>query len=152
LQQALSYAARKGVVAVVAAGNQHRIGGPALTGHCWTLPVIACDFSGHPIAETNLSASAAKWGLSAPGEVTSMNPEGKPLVGRGTSVAAAIVSATVALLWSEFPEMDAATIKLALTRSGLHRRSGLVPPVLNAWAAHQSLSAIVRQKHLARVR
>jgi subtilisin family serine protease len=150
LQEAFNYAGRRGAIAVLAAGNQKRVGGPAMTSHSWVVPVVACNASGRPMPASNLSGSAAKRGLSAPGEdITSIDPDGKPLIGSGTSAAAAMVSGTIALLWSEFPAVDAGTIRLALTQTGVRRRRSLVPPLLNAWAAYEYLRGTALQSSAA---
>src|SRR5262249_15452964 len=45
-QEALDYAARRGVIAVAAAGNQGTLGSSAITRHPWVIPVTACDLRG----------------------------------------------------------------------------------------------------------
>jgi len=143
LEQALDYAAGRGVLVVAAAGNQGSVGSSAITRHAWVLPVIACDGQGRPTPESNLSGSAGRHGLSAPGEgVTSLGADGKPHTFGGTSAAAPFVSGAIALLWSEFPAASAGEIKLAITMAGGQRRSSVVPPLLNAWAGYQALVRI----------
>ncbi len=138
LEQALDYAARRGVIVVAAAGNQGMIGSSAITRHPWVIPVVACDIQGRPISYSNLGNSIGRRGLSAPGEgVTSLGAEGKPLTLGGTSVAAPFVTGTIALLWSEFPDANAAQVKLAVTQTYTSRRPTVVPPLLDAWGAYQ---------------
>jgi subtilisin family serine protease len=46
LQEAYDYALKKGVIIVVAAGNQGNIGNVSLINHRWLIPVAACDEEG----------------------------------------------------------------------------------------------------------
>ena len=141
LEQSLSYAASHGVIVVAAAGNQGTVGSSAITRHPWVIPVAACNTQGKLLAESNLGASIGRHGLSAPGDqITSLGPDGNPKTFGGTSAAAPFVTGAVALLWSEFPTAQAAELKLAITRCGRQLRNTLVPPVLDAWRAYESIS------------
>ena len=143
LHEALDYAAHRGVLCVVAAGNQGTIGSSTLTRHPWAIPVVACNLQGRPMNLSNLATSIGRNGLSAPGEqITSLGTEGKPSSFEGTSAATPFVSGTAALLWSEFPSASAATIKLALTNIPGRQRKAIVPPLLNAAAAYSALSKV----------
>ncbi|HSS50806.1 MAG TPA: S8 family serine peptidase, partial [Thermoanaerobaculia bacterium] len=125
---------------VAAAGNGGTLGGSLLTRHPWVLPVAACDRRGRPFGASNLGASIGRRGLAAPGEaVTSLGTDGRPLTLAGTSFAAPFVTGAAALLLSLFQAASAADLKLALTRPGVRRRS-VVPPLLDARAAHQFLT------------
>jgi subtilisin family serine protease len=138
LQEALDYALRRGVIAVAAAGNQGTLGSSAITRHPWVIPVVACDLQGSPVGYSNLGSSIGRRGLSAPGtEITSLGTEGKTLTLGGTSVATPFVTGAIALLWSKFPTATAAQIKFAVTQSNGFRRTGVVPPLLDAWSAYQ---------------
>ncbi|MGH8685787.1 MAG: S8 family peptidase, partial [Nitrosospira sp.] len=138
LEEALTLALRRGVLIVAAAGNQGTLGSSAITRHPWVIPVVACDLRGRPINESNLGSSIGTRGLSAPGDnITSLGSEGQSLTLGGTSVAVPFVTGAIALLWSEFPTVTAAKIKLALM-PGL-RRASVVPPLLDAAAALQVL-------------
>jgi subtilisin family serine protease len=141
LEQALDYAAQRGVLVVAAAGNQGTVGSSAITRHPWVIPVVACDLQGRPTAESNLGSSIGRWGLAAPGEnIVSLGTDGKSQTSAGTSAAAPFVTGTIALLWSEFPSASAAQIKLAVTQAGKPPRRTIAPPLLDAWAAYQTMS------------
>lgn len=141
LEQVLDHAARHGVIIVAAAGNQGTLGGTAITRHSWVIPVVACDLRGRPMSESNLGSSIGRRGLSAPGEaVTSLGTLGKPLTLGGTSVATPFVTGAVALLWSAFHMATAMQVKFAVTQAFAPRRTTVVPPLLNAWAAYQFMA------------
>jgi subtilisin family serine protease len=141
LEQALDYAAKRGVLVVAAAGNQGTVGSSAITRHPWVIAVIGCDLDGKPTIESNLGSSIGRWGLSAPGQdVTSLGVNGSSRTSGGTSVAAPFVTGTIALVWSEFPSATAARIKLAVTQVGNRPRRTISPPLLDAWAAYESMA------------
>jgi hypothetical protein len=105
--------------------------------------VAACDGEGRPAQETNLGNSIGRNGLSAPGvDITTLDPDGNSRRFRGTSAAAPFVAGTIALLWSEFPEARADQVRFAVTNGNGKRRAAMVPPMLNAWAAYESLAAL----------
>jgi subtilisin family serine protease len=139
VEEALSYAAGKGVIVVAAAGNQGNVGSSAITGHPWVIPVVACDSRGRVMAASNLGSSIGRHGLSAPGEnIASLGPGGGSGKFGGTSAAAPFVTGAIALLWSEFPAASSTSVRVAITASG--RRKSIVPPLLNAWEAHRELA------------
>lgn len=140
LEEALNQAVRRGVIVVAAAGNQGTLGSSAITRHPWVIPVVACNLVGRPTNESNLGSSIGRRGLSAPGDaITSLSAEGPPLTLGGTSVAVPFVTGTIALLWSEFLTATAAQIKLAVSQASAPRRASVVPPLLDAATAYQSL-------------
>jgi subtilisin family serine protease len=140
LEEALNYAARRGVVVVAAAGNQGTVGGSAVARHQWVVPVVACDAEGRPSRASNLGESAGRRGLMAPGEeVSSLGAAGGAVISGGTSVAAPFVAGTVALLLSAFPSASAAEVRAALLKAPGPRRASVVPPLLDAWAAYRLL-------------
>jgi subtilisin family serine protease len=140
LEESLDQAVRRGVIVVAAAGNQGMLGSTAITRHPWVIPVVACDLHGRPLNESNIGSSVGRRGLRAPGDsITSLGSEGHSLTLGGTSVAVPFVTGAIALLWSEFPNATAAQIQLAITQSTVLRRASVVPPLLDAAAAHQIL-------------
>jgi len=99
------------------------------------------------MSQSNLGNSIGKRGLGAPGEgVTSLYSEGELRTWVGTSLAAAFVSGTIALLWSQFPSATAGQIKSAITSAHGQRRTSIVPPLLDAWGAHQRLAGNVPER------
>jgi subtilisin family serine protease len=138
LEEALDQAARRGVIVVVAAGNQGTLGSTAITCHPWVIPVVGYDLEGRPMNHSNLGSSIGRRGLGAPGDqITSIGANGKPLILGGTSAAAPFVTGAIALLWSEFPTATAAEMKFGATHAYIPRRTTVVPPLLDAWAAYQ---------------
>jgi subtilisin family serine protease len=141
LGEALGYTAQRGVLVVVAAGNQATVGGSVITHHRWTIPVVAYGRAGRPLAHSNLGRSMGSRGVGAPGEgVVSLAPEGEPVTSGGTSVAAPFVTGAAALLWSVFPGAAAVEVKHALLSSRVGRRRTVTPPLLDAWRAYGVLS------------
>ena len=141
LDEALNHAARRGVVAVAAAGNQGAIGSSAITRHPWIVPVVACDLQGRPTRQSNLGVSIARRGLRAPGDrITSLGTDEKPVTFGGTSAAAPFVTGALALLWSAFPSVRGADVRLALLRGNGMKRTTVVPPLLEAWAAYHFMA------------
>jgi len=130
---------------VAAAGNDGTLGGSAITRHPWVVPVVACDLRGRPCGLSNLGRSISRHGLSAPGErITSLGTGDAPLTLGGTSAATPFVTGTIALLWSEFPAATAAEVRLAATQAAAGRRRTVVPPLLDASAAHRVLATTHR--------
>ena len=139
LKMAISLAAKRRVIVVAAAGNHGTLGSSTITRHPWVIPVVACDFRGRPIRESNLGRSIGRRGLTAPGEaITSLGPK-EPLTLGGTSVAVPFVTGAIALLLSEFPSLPATEILLAITGVSTVRRASVVPPLLDGAAAYRAL-------------
>ena len=145
LQEALDYAMKRGAIIVAAAGNQRSVGSTYITRHPWVIPVAACDLQGRPLDYSNLGHSIGTRGLRAPGDnITSLQADGKSPTFSGTSAAAPFITGAIALLFSEFPNATAAEVKLAVSQAPV-RRKMIVPPLLNAWAAYQVVSANQRR-------
>ncbi len=140
LQSALDHAMLRGIIIVAAAGNQKSVGSTVITRHPWVIPTAACNREGLPSAYSNIGLSIGGRGLRAPGDgVISSGADGQAFPSSGTSVAAPFVTGTIALLWSIFPSATAQQVKLAVTQATV-RRVSVVPPLLDAWTAYQTLA------------
>jgi subtilisin family serine protease len=141
VERALNAAAQRGILVAAAAGNQGVLGSSVITRHPWVIPVVAHDRSGRVMALSNLGASIGRRGLAAPGEdIESLAAGGGTARLSGTSAAVPFVTGTLALLWSLFPAAGATRLRLAV--AGDARRRSVIPPVLNAGAAYQSLATM----------
>jgi subtilisin family serine protease len=141
MNEALDHAARRGAIVVAAAGNQATVGSSAITRHPWVIAVIACDAKGRPTRDSNLSHSAGKRGLAAPGEaITSLAPGGRMATFSGTSAAAPFVTGAIALLWSLFPGTAANRLRFAITGGGAVRRTTVIPPLLDGLRAYRAMA------------
>jgi subtilisin family serine protease len=150
LDVALGHAVDRGAIVVVASGNDGMLGGTALTRHPWVIPVAAYDGLGRPVGHSNFGASIGRRGLGAPGEhITSLGTSERPMTLSGTSAAAPFVTGAVALLWSEFPGASAAAVRTAVTQPAPGLRRSVVPPLLDAWQAHQSLHRLLARRRWA---
>ncbi|MBJ7330678.1 MAG: S8 family serine peptidase [Solirubrobacteraceae bacterium] len=136
LRHALDHVMRRGALVVAAAGNQGTLGSSEITRHPGVIPVVGYDLEGRPMAHSNFGRSAGRWGLGGPGAgIVSLDAVPR----FGTSFAAPFVAGTLALLWSLFPDADAARLRRALSH-GL-RRTTVIPPLMNAQTAHEALKS-----------
>lgn len=143
LHDAYNYASKNNVIIVAATGNHAMIGSTALLSHHWITPVAACDGYGMLSTISNYGPSIAKRGFMAPGvDVISTSSDGEYVKGSGTSVAAPFVTGTIALLWSLFPNANAAQILYSIRNSAKYSRGTIMPPLLNAEALYNDLKAI----------
>jgi subtilisin family serine protease len=148
LKSALDHAMRRGVIIVAAAGNQKTVGSTVITRHSWVIPTAACNREGLPSAYSNFGLSIGSRGLRAPGDgVISSGADGQSFPSSGTSVAAPFVTGTIALLWSMFLSATAQQVKLAVTQATV-RRVSIVPPLLDAWTAYQTLAIRYRRESM----
>ncbi|MFG2866705.1 S8 family serine peptidase [Streptomyces sp. NPDC048338] len=143
LGHALDLAGRRGVIVVVAAGNQGRVSGSPLVSHPHVVPVTSCDGAGRPLPNGNLCASAGRRGVRAPGvEVETLAPGGGVLRLSGTSLSTVLVTGALALAWSVAPAAPAALLLQALSGPPSARRR-IVPPLLNAVTLVRAASSTV---------
>jgi subtilisin family serine protease len=145
VEEAMDYAGSRNVIVVAAVGNQGTVGSSPITRNSSAIPVAACNSYGRPLAESNLGTSIGRRGLLAPGEnITSLGTDGQPRIFSGTSAASPFVTGAIALLWSEFPASSAVEVKSAITGPEQRRRSSVVPPLMDAWAAYKVMTSVYR--------
>jgi subtilisin family serine protease len=142
LQEAYDYALQRGVIIVVAAGNQGNIGNISLINHEWLIPVAACDANGKLDPMSNFGPSIGKRGLMAPGvNIKSTYPGGQYTHMSGTSFSAPFVTGAIALLWSIFAKATAGRIIYSIIKaaSNQRRRASIIPSLMNAEEAFRLL-------------
>jgi subtilisin family serine protease len=137
-------ATRKGVILIMAAGNQGEINSSPLITHNWIIPVAASNVNGMVSSISNIGPSIGKKGLMAPGTniVGASSQTGDFVVSSGTSYAAPFVTGTIALLWSLFPQANTYEIISAIRSK---RRRSIIPPFLNAEEAFLLLNKIMKK-------
>jgi subtilisin family serine protease len=146
--EACDVAAQRGMLIVVASGNQSRMGPSPLFTHEAVIPVVAALADGRPDPTSNLGPTIARRGLLAPGAAQSAVPPDRIGILRGSSVAAAYVSAAAALLCAIFPGAGVERIRSLLLDRDPRWRSIVPPPLdvarsLKLAAASQSSAAWV---------
>jgi subtilisin family serine protease len=140
LRQALDHAAARGVVVVVAAGNDGRVGGSPLTSHPWVIPVTSTDRTGAQLPAANIGGSIGRNGLRAPGQgIRSLTPGGGYDLFGGTSASAPLVTGALALAWSAALSVDATTVRGAVA-GHVGRRRSVVPPLLDARVLYRAVA------------
>jgi subtilisin family serine protease len=144
VSDALNYAAARGVIVVAAVGNQGMLGSSVITRHAWVIPVMAFKDDGRPSAESNLAGSFGRRGIGAPGDsIISLTANGATASAEGTSVAAPFVTGAIALLWSLFPTVSSVAIRRALLATVPQRRKNVVPPLMDAARAYETIMQAV---------
>ncbi|RFU18795.1 S8 family serine peptidase [Geodermatophilus marinus] len=142
LEQALDYAARRGVAIIAAAGNQATIGTSVITRHPSVIPVAAADVSGRVISSSNVGGSIGRRGLAAPGvNITSLDYADGVQTWTGTSAATPFVTGAFALLLSLFSTLPIEEVKAAVLQAAGRQRHSVLPPYLNGEAAYHLLRA-----------
>jgi subtilisin family serine protease len=137
LNEVYNYAAKRGVLIVIAAGNQGNIGQTSLIDNDWIIPVASCSNNGTISPQSNLGPTIGNRGIMAPGEsITSTYASGGYITASGTSVAAPFVTGTLALLWSIYPKKTASELKFSLLTQ---RKRSIVPSLLDAYSAFKRL-------------
>jgi hypothetical protein len=129
LAAALDYAEANGAVLVAAAGNQGRLTTGQLISHPVTIPVVAVDAAQRVLPECNFGPVISRRGVAALGQLLGYAPRGGTAVMSGTSVATAVVTGTLAQVWSACPFADGAEIRAAV--ASLASRHGAMPPMLD---------------------
>lgn len=137
-------ATRKGVILVIAAGNQGDLSSSPLLAHNWIIPVVACDAHGMVSPFSNVSPSIGKKGLMSPGiNIVGASSQTRDLVvSSGTSYAAPFVTGTIALLWSLFPQANSSEVITAVLSK---RKRSIIPPLLNGEEAFLFLDKIMKK-------
>lgn len=136
LERVLDRAAAANCIVVTAADSAGGVASP-IARHPWTIPVVACDGRGAPISPASMNHSVGRCGLRAPGvNVTSLGTTGYATLS-GTSAAVPFVTGSCALLRSLFPQVSAGEIRNAVLQHPIHRRSSIVPPLLDATGSYQ---------------
>jgi hypothetical protein len=129
LAAALDFAAASGALLVVAAGNQGRLAMGQLLSHPVVIPVVAADASQSLLPESNFGPAIFRRGVAALGRMPGYAPGGGTTMMSGTSVATAVATGILAQIWSEYPDIDGATLRSAIASLG--PRAGSKPPILN---------------------
>lgn len=133
LEEANNYAIKKKVLLIIASGNQGKIGFFPSFNKLNNILVVACDSNGFPTMESNFGWKGGfPMNILAPGvDVISTIPNKSYLSVSGTSIATPIVTGTMALVASLFPNLS--TLELGNLLSDTHKRNRtIIPPLLNA--------------------
>jgi hypothetical protein len=124
---------------VVVAGSNNQPGSSSLALHRGVIPVAGCTRHGSVQLASATSRSLGLHGVRAPAEgLVGLTATGSLTFAHGISVATAIVTATLALLWSEYPSATALLLRCAVLRTARHRT--VIPPLLDAVSAWKYLN------------
>ncbi|MFE1131650.1 S8 family serine peptidase [Streptomyces sp. ZSW22] len=141
MQDALNYVAAHGVIVVAAAGNDGTIDSTVVTRHRSVLPVVAYNLQGRPWRLSNVGRSIGQRGIGVAADgLMSLGTRGMLRPFGGTSAAAAIVTGAVTLILSELPKTAPGALISAM-KGDQARRTSVVPPLMNAGRAFESLLA-----------
>ncbi|MEU3664536.1 S8/S53 family peptidase [Streptomyces sp. NPDC032940] len=141
VQDALDYVAAHDVIVVAAAGNEGTIGSTVVTRHRSVLPVVAYDLQGRPGRMSNIGRSIGLRGVGVMADgLMSLGAYGGLRPFGGTSAAAAVVTGAIALILSELPKTSPEELISAM-KGVPSRRTSVVPPLMNARIAFESLLA-----------
>ncbi|WP_256227103.1 S8 family serine peptidase [Streptomyces sp. PAN_FS17] len=144
VQDALDYVAAHGVIVVAAAGNEGTIDSTVVTRHRSVLPVVAYNRQGRPGRMSNIGRSIGQRGVGVVADgLMSLGAHGTLRAFGGTSAAAAVATGALALILSELPKTTPEELISAMKGAPSHRTS-VVPPLMNAWRAFESLLAARR--------
>lgn len=147
LQDAYDYALSHDVIVVIAAGNEGNIGNPQLINHPWIVPVTACDENGLIAATSNYGPTISRQGFMAPGmNIYSTLAGGGYTTLSGTSFATPLVTGTIAILWSLFPDLSAGQIMQSIRTGEKRNKRSVVPSILNAGHAYNVLTRLYGKK------
>lgn len=142
INTAYNYALKNNVIITIASGDFKYIGNGSLITHPWLIPVVACDQKGMVYSQSNLGYSIAKNGIMAPGiNIKTTASNGGYITVTGSSFATAIVTGTLALLWSLYPKLESKYIINSI-RSGFNS-STIVPLLLNVEKSLNYLKSIL---------
>ncbi|MER7056882.1 MULTISPECIES: S8/S53 family peptidase [unclassified Streptomyces] len=141
VQDALDHVTARGAIVVAAAGNEGAIDSTVVTRHRSVLPVVAYDLQGRPGRLSNIGRSIGQRGVGVMADgLMSLGAHGRLRPFGGTSAAAAVVTGSAALILSELPKATPEELISAMKGAPSHRTS-VVPPLMNAWRAFESLLA-----------
>jgi subtilisin family serine protease len=141
VQDALDYVAAHGVLVVAAAGNEGAIDSTVVTRHRSVLPVVAYNLQGRPRRISNIGRSIGQRGIGVVTDgLVSLGAHGMLRPFGGTSAAAAVVTGAVALVLSELPKTTPGELISAM-KGVQTRRTSVVPPLMHAGCAFESLLA-----------
>lgn len=143
LEEAMDYAILRKVLLIIAAGNQSKIAVNPSFDKINTILVVACDQNGFPTNESNLGwKNGPALSIMAPGvNIISTSPDKSYLSVSGTSIAAAIVTGTMALVASILPRIKPLELKNYVCNTNKRNRT-IIPPLLNAQSLYEQASTV----------